>query len=204
MLKMKNIIFGTMELWSNMVEQQESTIKEDIESGYTEYMEPEDIQEEAVDSANDLYHDILEDELDYFGGLIQEFISRYESRYKTNIEHVAFIGTRSSHYGGIGGAGVKVGRVEPVEDLQRIFYGEAFSIEITDKNTLQLNTHDHDGTNHMEMILVTTNESEAVDSKYEGYQTHEDYLIYLDEKGKKPTKLDKAFTGIFEREAEVV
>ena len=73
---MKNIIFGTMELWSNMVEQQESTIKEDIESGYTEYMEPEDIQEEAVDSANDLYHDILEDELDYFGGLTTSILWR--------------------------------------------------------------------------------------------------------------------------------
>ena len=201
---MKNIIFDTMELWSNTVEQQVELIKEDIESGYTEYMELEDIQDVAIDSANEVYADELEDSLYYIEETIQKFIRRYEVRYGTNIEHVAFIGTRSSHYGGIGGAGVKVGRMIAAEDLKEVFYGEQFSIGITDENTLQLSSHDHDGSNHMEMILVTSNESEAVEAKYEGYQTHEDYLIYLDEKGKQPTRLDKAFTGMFESVEEAV
>ena len=201
---MKNIIFDTMELWSNTVEQQVELIKEDIESGYTEYMDIEDIQDVAIDSANEVYADEMEDSLYYIEETIQKFIRRYEVRYGTNIEHVAFIGTRSSHYGGIGGAGVKVGRMIAAEDLKEVFYGEQFSIGITDENTLQLSSHDHDGSNHMEMILVTSNESEAVEAKYEGYQTHEDYLIYLDEKGKQPTRLDKAFTGMFESVEEAV
>ena len=201
---MKNIIFDTMELWSNTVEQQEEAIKEDIESGYTEYMELEDIQGVALDSANDVYAVELEDSLSYIEETIQKFISRYQKRYRTNIEHVAFIGTRSSHYGGIGGAGVKVGRMIAAEDLKEVFYGEQFSIGITDENTLQLSSHDHDGSNHMEMVLITAKESEAVERAHEGYQTHEDYLIYLDEKGKQPTRLDKAFTGTFESVEEAV
>lgn len=201
---MKNIILDTMEFWNDTVEGQVELIKEDIESGYTEYMELEDIQDVAIDSANDVYADVLEDSLSYIEETIQEFISRYQKRYRTNIEHVAFIGTRSSHYGGIGGAGVKVGRMIAAEDLKEVFYGEQFSIGITDENTLQLSSHDHDGSNHMEMILVTSKESEAVESKYDGYQSHEDYLIYLDEKGKQPTRLDKAFIGVLERVAEAV
>ena len=203
-LQMKNIILDTMEFWNDTVEGQVELIKEDIESGYTEYMELEDIQDVAIDSANDVYADVLEDSLSYIEETIQEFISRYQKRYRTNIEHVAFIGTRSSHYGGIGGAGVKVGRMIAAEDLKEVFYGEQFSIGITDENTLQLSSHDHDGSNHMEMILVTSKESEAVESKYDGYQSHEDYLIYLDEKGKQPTRLDKAFIGVLERVAEAV
>ena len=201
---MKNIILDTMEFWNDTVEGQVELIKEDIESGYTEYMDIEDIQGVALDSANDVYAVELEDSLSYIEETIQKFISRYQKRYRTNIEHVAFIGTRSSHYGGIGGAGVKVGRLVAVEDLKEVFYGEQFSIGITDENTLQLSSHDHDGSNHMEMILVTSKESEAVESKYEGYQTHEDYLIYLDEKGKQPTRLDKAFIGVFEEVKEAV
>lgn len=201
---MKNIILDTMEFWNDTVEGQVELIKEDIESGYTEYMELEDIQDVAIDSANDVYAVELEDSLSYIEETIQEFISRYQKRYRTNIEHVAFIGTRSSHYGGIGGAGVKVGRMIAAEDLKEVFYGEQFSIGITDENTLQLSSHDHDGSNHMEMILVTSKESEAVESKYDGYQSHEDYLIYLDEKGKQPTRLDKAFIGVLERVAEAV
>ena len=201
---MKNIIFDTMEFWNDTVEGQVELIKEDIETGYTEYMDIEDIQDVAIDSANDVYADELEDSLSYIEETIQKFISRYQKRYRTNIEHVAFIGTRSSHYGGIGGAGVKVGRLVAVEDLKEVFYGEQFSIGITDNNTLQLSSHDHDGGNHMEMILVTANESEAIESKYDGYQSHEEYLIYLDEKGKNPTRLDKAFIGVFEEVKEAV
>lgn len=201
---MKNIIFDTMEFWNGLVEGKVEAIKEDIEAGYTEYMELEDIQDEAVDSANDLFFEELSYELEFISEEIKDFISRYENRYKTNIEHVAFIGSRSSHYGSIGGAGVTVGRMTTTEDLKEVFYGEQFSIGITEDNTLLLSTHDHDGSNHMEMVLVTAKESEAVDSKHEGYQTHEDYLIYLDEKGKQSTRLDKAFTDVFGRVEEAV
>ena len=201
---MKNIILDTMEFWNDTVEGQVELIKEDIESGYTEYMELEDIQDVAIDSANDVYADVLRDELEFVTDCLQEFIRRYEVRYNTNIEHVAFIGTRSSHYGSIGGAGVTVGRLIAIEDLQEVFYGEEFSIGITDNNTLQLSSHDHDGSNHMEMILITSKESEAIESKYDGYQSHEDYLFYLVEKGKQPTRLDKAFTGTFESVEEAV
>ena len=201
---MKNIILDTMEFWEAIKKGEMELIKEDIENGYTEYMDIEDIEDVAVDSANDVYAVELEDSLSYIEETIQKFISRYQKRYRTNIEHVAFIGTRSSHYGGIGGAGVKVGRMIAAEDLKEVFYGEQFSIGITDENTLQLSSHDHDGSNHMEMVLITAKESEAVESKYDGYQSHEDYLIYLDEKGKQPTRLDKAFTGTFESVEEAV
>ncbi len=201
---MKNIILDTMEFWESIKKGEMELIKEDIENGYTEYMDIEDIEDVAVDSASDVFYDYLTDELERIDGYLKEFIKRYEKRYNTSIEHVAFIGTRSSHYGSIGGNGAKVGRLVHVEDLKEVFYGEQFSIGITDNNTLQLSTHDHDGGNHMEMILVTANESEAVESKYDGYQTHEDYLIYLDEKGKNPTRLDKAFIGVFEEVKEAV
>ena len=201
---MKNIILDTMEFWEAIKKGEMELIKEDIENGYTEYMDIEDIEDVAVDSASDVFYDYLTDELERIDGYIKEFIKRYEKRYNTSIEHVAFIGTRSSHYGGIGGAGVKVGRMIAAEDLKEVFYGEEFSIGITDENTLQLSSHDHDGSNHMEMILITAKESEAVESKYDGYQSHEDYLIYLDEKGKQPTRLDKAFIGVFEEVKEAV
>ena len=201
---MKNIILDTMEFWEAIKKGEMELIKEDIENGYTEYMDIEDIEDVAVDSASDVFYDYLTDELERIDGYIKEFIKRYEKRYNTSIEHVAFIGTRSSHYGGIGGAGVKVGRMIAAVDLKEVFYGEEFSIGITDENTLQLSSHDHDGSNHMEMILITAKESEAVESKYDGYQSHEDYLIYLDEKGKQPTRLDKAFIGVFEEVKEAV
>lgn len=201
---MTNTIFSTQELWEDLEKSEKENLIEEIENNEIGEMTESEIEESALDGANNIYYDVLTDCIDNKVETIQDFIERYEKRYNTSISHVAFIGSRSSHYGSIGGAGVKVGRMIATEDLQEVFYGEEFSISITDNNTLQLSTHDHDGSNHMEMILITANESEAVETKYEGYQTHEDYLIYLDEKGKQPTRLDKAFTRVLEREAEAV
>ena len=58
---------------------------------------------------------------------------------------------------------------------------------ITADNKLQLITVDHDGTNHMELVLVTSREQAQAD------ELGADIRAYIDDKAKRSTKLDKKF-----------
>ena len=133
-------------------------------------------------------HEYIDSELDYLSSELQAFISRYEKRYRTEISNIVFIGSRRSRYGAIGGGGRTVGKEASSNDLRDIdFNYDRIAFYITADNKLQLVTADHDGTNHMELVLVTSREQAQAD------ELGADIRAYIDDKAKRSTKLDKKF-----------
>ena len=133
-------------------------------------------------------NEYIESELDYLSSELQAFISRYEKRYKTDISNIVFIGSRSSRYGAIGGSGRTVGKEASSIDLRDMnFNYDRFAFHITADNKLQLVTADHDGSNFMELVLVTSREQAQAD------ESGEDIRVVIDDKAKRSTKLDKKF-----------
>lgn len=139
-------------------------------------------------------HDITRDELDYLAHEFNNFIKRYEERYKTSVVDLVFKGKRSSHYGAIGGSGASVGYRLNGTDLSDMYYGNADHIQysINDDGKLQLVTFDHDGYNCMEIILITQRDEERFDGSY-----YDDIREYLDDRPKNSVKLDKKFKSAF-------
>lgn len=141
------------------------------------------------------YYFILEDELEFIQSEIMEFITRFEKRYNTTINSVCGIGYRSSHYGVIGGNGANGGRSVQLynnNDWLRNLIGvcDDFDIIINDDKNLEINTHDHDGSNTMYIILATEKECDLINS-YDNIDYH------LFKKGKKPVKLDNEIINNF-------
>lgn len=127
---------------------------------------------------NNDYHFILDNELEIIQSEIKEFIARFEKRYNTTINSVCGIGYRSSHYGVIGGNGANGGRSV-----------ELYNNDNDDKH-LEINTHDHDGSNTMYIILATEKECDSINP-------YDDIDYHLFNKGKKPVKLDNEFINNF-------
>lgn len=181
-------ILDTMDLFESLVKAETEYAQELINEN--ELPQDTDTEEFGNESAMDSYSDYLQDEIDYISDVIYRFVARYEKRYNTTITDVAFIGGRSSHYGSIGGAGASVGRVKDIEDIESIFMADEFSISITDNKNLQFNAYDHDGTNSMQMVLMTENERNKVEYMEYDY-SDSDFLVYL--QSKKATRLDNEF-----------
>ena len=134
----------------------------------------------------------IDDELDYLSSELQAFISRYEKRYKTDIDNIVFIGSRASRYGAIGGSGRTVGKEASSNDLRDMnFNYDRIAFNITADNKLQLITADHDGTNFMELVLVTSREQAQADD------AGEDIRVVIDNKAKRSSKLDNEFLAAF-------
>lgn len=137
-------------------------------------------------------HEYIDGELDYLSSELQAFISRYEKRYKTDISNIVFIGSRCSRYGAIGGSGRTVGKEASSIDLRDIgFNYDRFAFRITADNKLQLITADHDGTNYMELVLVTSREQAQAD------ESGADIRVVIDDKAKRSSKLDNEFLAAF-------
>ena len=180
---MKTII-DTMNYYNDLVDSMIEHLKEDHED-----LTENELEDMAYNSANDVYNDYFNDDIDYIQYELNEFIKRYEKRYNTKIDTLLFTGTRSSHYGYIGGAGAELGgTAEDITDLLQQLTLDEFTINIED-NTLQIATHDHDGTNYLNMVLITENES---DKAYNSDTDIRDMFRY-----KKHTKLDKQFKQAF-------
>lgn len=143
---------------------------------------------EIFDTQDIEENEYIESELDYLSSELQAFISRYEKRYKTDISNIVFIGSRTSRYGAIGGSGRTVGKEASSIDLRDMnFNYDRFAFYITADNKLQLVTADHDGSNFMELVLVTSREQAQAD------ESGEDIRVVIDDKAKRSTKLDKKF-----------
>lgn len=137
-------------------------------------------------------HEFIDGELDYLSSELQAFISRYEKRYKTDISNIVFIGSRCSRYGAIGGSGRTVGKEASSIDLRDVgFDYDRFAFRITADNKLQLVTADHDGTNYMQLVLVTEREQQQADD------AGADIRAFIDDKEKRSTKLDNKFLEAF-------
>ena len=176
---MKTII-DTMDYYNGLVDSMVEQLKEDHED-----LTENELENMAYNSTSDM----LDDEIGYIQYELNQFIKRYEKRYNTKIDTLLFTGTRSSGYGYIGGAGAELGgTAEDITDLLQQLTPDDFSINIED-NTLQIATHDHDGTNYLNMILITENES---DKAYNSYSDIRDMFRY-----KKHTKLDRQFKQAF-------
>ena len=176
---MKTII-DTMDYYNNLVNSMVEQLKEDHED-----LTENELENMAYNSTSDM----LDDEIGYIQYELNQFIKRYEKRYNTKIDTLLFTGTRSSHYGSIGGAGAELGgTAEDLMDLLEQLTLDDFSINIED-NKLQIATHDHDGTNYLNMILITENEA---DKAYNSNSDIRDMFRY-----KKHTKLDKQFKQAF-------
>ena len=176
---MKTII-DTIDYYNNLVNSMVEQLKEDHED-----LTENELENMAYNSTSDM----LDDEIGYIQYELNQFIKRYEKRYNTKIDTLLFTGTRSSGYGYIGGAGAELGgTAEDITDLLQQLTPDDFSINIED-NTLQIATHDHDGTNYLNMVLITENES---DKAYNSNTDIRDMFRY-----KKHTKLDKQFKQAF-------
>ena len=176
---MKTII-DTMDYYNNLVNSMVEQLKEDHED-----LTENELENMAYNSTSDM----LDDEIGYIQYELNQFIKRYEKRYNTKIDTLLFTGTRSSHYGSIGGAGAELGgTAKDIMDLLEQLTLDDFSINIED-NKLQIATHDHDGTNYLNMILITENEE---DKAYNSNSDIRDMFRY-----KKHTKLDKQFKQAF-------
>ena len=137
-------------------------------------------------------HEFIDGELDYLSSELLAFISRYEKRYRTEISNIVFIGSRSSRYGAIGGGGRTVGKEASSIDLRDMNYDyDRIAFYITADNKLQLVTADHDGTNFMELVLVTSREQAQADD------AGEDIRVVIDDKAKRSSKLDNEFLAAF-------
>lgn len=176
---MKTII-DTMDYYNNLVNSMVEQLKEDHED-----LTENELENMAYNSTSDM----LDDEIGYIQYELNQFIKRYEKRYNTKIDTLLFTGTRSSHYGSIGGAGAELGgTAEDLMDLLEQLTLDDFSINIED-NKLQIATHDHDGTNYLNMILITENESDKA------YNSDTDIRDMF--RRKKHTKLDRQFKQVF-------
>lgn len=176
---MKTII-DTIDYYNNLVNSMVEQLKEDHED-----LTENELENMAYSSTSDM----LDDEIGYIQYELNQFIKRYEKRYNTKIDTLLFTGTRSSHYGSIGGAGAELGgTAEDIMDLLEQLTPDDFSINIED-NKLQIATYDHDGTNFLNMVLITENES---DKAYNSDTDIRDMFRY-----KKYTKLDRQFKQAF-------
>lgn len=152
-----------------------------------------DVLEETEDEF--LYEDIKESELEYINDEVQTFIETYEKRYHTKIAAIAFVGERFSWYGTIGGNGNPVGVSSENLELEECLYGcDDYKLIITDQNTLRLDKLDHDGSNSMEMRLVTENELATYYNYEYDYFNLAEYVYCLE---KKPTQLFNQFKLMF-------
>lgn len=137
-------------------------------------------------------HEYIDAELDYLSSELQAFISRYEKRYRTEIYNIVFIGSRCSRYGAIGGSGRTVGKEAGSIDLRDVgFDYDRIAFFITADDKLQLVTADHDGTNYMELVLVTEREQAQADD------AGADIRAFIDDKAKRSSKLDNKFLAAF-------
>ena len=176
---MKTII-DTMNYYTGLVNSMVEQLKEDHED-----LTENELENMAYNSTSDM----LDDEIGYIQYELNQFIKRYEKRYNTTIDTLLFTGTRSSHYGSIGGNGAELGgTAKDLMDLLQQLTPDDFSINIED-NKLQIATHDHDGTNYLNMILITENESDKA------YNSDTDIRDMF--RRKKHTKLDKQFKQAF-------
>lgn len=145
------------------------------------------------DILSEVAHMFYEDDLSGISWELKKFIERYEKRYRTAINTIVFLGSRSSQYGSIGGGGADVGIDANGINLKDMYFN-ADNIEYNiEDGYLNLVTYDHDGRNYMTMILVTENEVAKADAL--GLDIRE----YLDGSGinKSPTKLDSTFLKAF-------
>ena len=180
---MKTII-DTMNYYNGLVESIIENLRED-----NEHLTKHELENVAYSITNDLYQEYLNEEINLIQDNLNQFIKRYEKRYNTKIDTLLFTGTRSSRYGSIGGAGAELGgTAKDLMDLLEQLTPDDFSINIED-NKLQIATHDHDGTNYLNMILITENES---DKAYNSDTDIRDMFRY-----KKHTKLDRQFKEAF-------
>lgn len=147
---------------------------------------------EIFDTQSIEEHEFLGSELDYLAAELKAYISRYEGRYKTEVSNIVFIGSRRSRYGAIGGNGHTVGREAGSVDLNDMdFNYDRMAFFITADNKLLLKTADHDGSNTMELILVTSREQAQAD------ESGDDIRVYIDGKAKRSVKLDNKFKAAF-------
>ncbi|MDU4503737.1 MAG: hypothetical protein E7J02_12180 [Staphylococcus warneri] len=147
-----------------------------------------DTLELGMEIVNDVeYSDIVDIKLDNANYLLKTFVHEYELRYKTEIKAISSIGERTSWYGAIGGNGQDVGVASETIDFAHLLSGcEDFKIQINDNKTLTIVKHDHDGSNYMNLVLLTNKEV----ANY--YQNEYDYFglaEYAYELRKQPTTL---------------
>lgn len=133
------------------------------------------------------YSDILEIKLENANSILNTFIGEYEQRYTTKIKGIASIGKRTSFYGTIGGNNQIVGTSSETIDFNNLIAGcDHFEIQVNDDKTITVIKHDHDGSNYMDLVLITNSELKSY------YQNEYDYFNlaeFVFERKKQPTKL---------------
>ncbi|WP_281512330.1 hypothetical protein [Mammaliicoccus vitulinus] len=154
---------------------------------------------DSMDLINDedeyLQQELMDDSLWMLNDALSKFVKDYEKRYKTSIAAFAFVGERASHYGAIGGNGRICGVPCENKDIGEALEGcDGFEFNITEDKTFELRKIDHDGSNFMELRLVTQNEYNTYQIYLEDYFNLAEFIFNL---GKKPTKMSNDFIQQF-------
>lgn len=111
-------------------------------------------------------YDLIEFEQEYLIEFIQGLIEQYEKQYNTSVVGLMLLGGRYSHYGAIGGNGLKTGKVVSYRNLSDIFLGDDMIVTINEDNQLELTYLDHDGRNTVTMSMIV--ESDIYNYDYSG------------------------------------
>lgn len=154
---------------------------------------------DSIDFTNEedefLQQELMDDSLWLLNDALSDFVEEYEKRYKTNIAAFAFVGERASHYGAIGGNGQSCGVPCESKDIREALEGcNGFEFNITEDKTFEIRKFDHDGSNCMELRLVTQNEYNTYRIYLDDYFNLAEFVFNL---GKEPTKLSNTFIQQF-------
>lgn len=150
----------------------------------------------SLDDEEMFYGDLLEDEIAMLNDSLNDFVKVYENRYKTKIVAYAFVGSRFSPYGMIGGNNLICGTSAENMQLEEALSGcDDFAFNITKDKYLELVKMDHDGSNSMDLRLVTQNEYDTYQAYMDDYFNLAEFIYEL---GKKPTKLSNNFCSLYD------
>ena len=149
----------------------------------TVYQDEEFFDEEFFD-------DYFNDEKEYFKEKMENFISRYEKRYHTNVDSFLLISERESFYGDWNPAAGRVG-YRLIQDLDGIFgmSSDDVKIYVGSDNFIHVDFIDYDGADYSVVELIACSIEEKVYGDVGSYACELDYVEMLQKQGKiKPTK----------------
>lgn len=100
---------------------------------------------------NEELWDFMEDEQSYIISQIEQFISRYEKRYRTIVTDLVLIGNVGTWRGSFTGG-------KALQSLEDIFHSVSYDemeINVNDDNTLEMIYIHHDGRHRMNLQFMT-------------------------------------------------
>lgn len=153
----------------------------------------EDLQKEfgRVEDASDLFQEYKEFEKEDAVDFIENFIGRYEKRYRTHVCGILLIAERSQPvYGNWNGLDGRTG-YRLINSPEELFESNADDVRIyvDEDGYINADYFDHDGANYSMLKLIPESVEDTVYARIECDPCELDYAEFFQKKGQlKPTK----------------